>query len=328
MKEWINNKYHGLIFARTGIGECLNAVYSLRLFFKYSFRNNRLKKKENLKAFLIKQYHIIEKGLSLPNPRENFGIPKIKLLLTKTEQFEKWYGFDIDVSQPVRNCLSDYLKQNPNFDKKDKALKEKIVLLIKQYDVKINFGGTKKYEIEDLKRYTNIDYLKFVQSRSSVRDFKDEKVKMEDIRKAIDIARHTPSVCNRQSWKLHYYDNVELKNALLDLQHGSGGFTKSIQGLFIVTTDIQGFTKMEQNEVFVDGGLISMSLQLALHHLGIGSCGLNTCFPYTREKKVKKLGNIPEHERLIMMIGVGYWKDNFKVAFSQKKEVDEILVKH
>lgn len=131
-----------------------------------------------------------------------------------------------------------------------------------------------------------------------------------------------------RNWRLHYYDNTKLKNELLSLQHGSGGFIESIQGLFIVTTDIQGFTKMEQNEVFVDGGIISMNLVLALHNLGIGSCCLNTCFPYTRENKVKKLGGIPKNERLIMMIGVGYWKDTFKVGYSLKKNVDEILRLH
>src|SRR5690606_37542352 len=110
----------------------------------------------------------------------------------------------------------------------------------------------------------------FVRSRTSVRDFKDEMLRIQDIERAVDIARNAPSVCNRQNWRLHYFDNESLKNKLLDLQHGNTGFRDSIKGLFIVTMDIKGFTIMEQNQVFVDGGLISMNLVLSLHSLGIG----------------------------------------------------------
>lgn len=322
MKKWFINRYNGIIFGRTKIGEFFNATYSLRSFLKYSFSDRKLNEKENLKAFIIKQYHIVEKGLALPSPRENFGIPKIKL-------YENKYGYDYIISNPVRGCLKEYLEANPNLSNKDEKLKSSLVEFIntqKPEDKEI--GGTKLYTLSDLELATNIDFKRFVESRSSVRDFKEEKVDRADINKAVAIARNAPSVCNRQSWRLHYYDNTELKNELLNLQHGSGGFIESIQGLFIVTTDIRGFTKMEQNEVYVDGGIISMNLVLALHSLGIGSCCLNTCFPYTREKKVKVVGNIDKNERLIMMIGVGYWKDAFKVGYSLKKNVEEILKVH
>lgn len=328
MKKWIISRYNGVVFGRTKIGEYLNIFYSLRLFLKYRFTIGNFKEKDNLKAFLIKQYHIVEKGLALPAPRENFGVPKIKLLIAKTSKFEQDYGFDADVTIPVRNTIKEYLKANPNLALIDESLQKSLEDFVENSEVDDLIGGTKSMLKEDLNNFTNINYRNFVLSRSSVRDFKMSKVDREDIKKAIDIARHAPSVCNRQNWKLHYYDDSDLKTELLNMQHGNGGFTDSIQGLFIVTTNLKGFTKMEQNQVFVDGGLISMNLVLALHHFGIGSCCLNTCFPYTREIKIKKIGAIPESERLIMMIGIGYWKDEFKVAYSKKKDVEDILKIH
>lgn len=328
MKNWIINRYNGIVFGRTAIGEFLNSFYNLRLFLKYRFSSGNVRERDNLKAFLIKQYHIVEKGLALPSPRENFGIPKIKLLLTKTSRFEEEYGLDGDVSTPVRNTIKEYLKCNPNLASVDESLQKSLVSFISNSDSEDISGGTKSVLKKELKNFTSIDYRNFVLSRSSVRDFEILKVNRDDIKSAIDIARHAPSVCNRQNWKLHYYDDSDIKTKLLNLQHGNGGFTQSIQGLFIVTSNLKGFTKMEQNQVFVDGGLISMNLVLALHHMGIGSCCLNTCFPYTREIKIKKIGGIPENERLIMMIGIGYWKDEFKVAYSKKKNVDDILRIH
>lgn len=327
MKKWISNRYNGLVFGRTSIGEYLNTLYSLRLFLKYRFKSGSVER-ERSKAFLIKQYHIIEKGMALPQPRQNFGIPKIKVLLDKASKYEIKYGYDVDISNPIRNCLNEYLSRNLSLESTDNAVYKNIRDFINTSEIKNSCGGTKTVFKEELVKFTDFNYEDFISSRSSVRDFKIMKIDRTDINTAVRIARNAPSVCNRQNWKIHYYDNVQLKTELLNLQHGNGGFTDSIQGLFIITSNLKGFTKMEQNQVFVDGGLVSMNLVLALHHLGIGSCCLNTCFPYSREIKIKKLGSIPENERLIMMIGVGYWKDEFKVAFSTKKDVKEILTIH
>ena len=68
-----------------------------------------------------------------------------------------------------------------------------------------------------------------------------------------------------------------------------------------------------------------MNLVLALHSQGLGACCLNTCFPFTSEKNVKRVGNINANERLIMMIGIGNLKDNYKVAISKKKDLNEII---
>lgn len=199
MKQWFINRYNGIVFGRTSVGEYLNAIYSFRYFLKYSFTNSRLRRRENLKAFIIKQYHIVEKGLSLPNPRENFGIPKIKLLLSKIKMYEKRFGFDDVISVPVRGCLKEYLVANPNLAKKDNELKVALDMFLgEEKSQNHNIGGTKLYKEAELKSATNIDFKRFVETRSSVRDFKDIKVDIADINEAVEIARNAPSVCNRQ----------------------------------------------------------------------------------------------------------------------------------
>ncbi len=71
-----------------------------------------------------------------------------------------------------------------------------------------------------------------------------------------------------------------------------------------------------------------MSLILALHSQCLGSCAMNTCVPYVDEKEIKLIGRIPSNERLIMMLGVGKFKDEFKVPISCKKDVDQIASFH
>ena len=115
---------------------------------------------------------------------------------------------------------------------------------------------------------------------------------------------------------------------LLKLQNGNNGFNQSINKLLIVTSDVKRFTKLESNQIFVDGGLFAMSLLYSLHAQGIASCCLNTCLPYVDELSIKNEGDIPSSERLIMMIGIGMHKDTYEVAISDRDSVEEIILQH
>lgn len=71
-----------------------------------------------------------------------------------------------------------------------------------------------------------------------------------------------------------------------------------------------------------------MNLMLALHAVGLGSCPLNTCMPWIKESRLKQTADIPQHERLIMMIAVGNLSDEFSVAQSEKYPVVKFVRLH
>jgi len=329
MIHFFKEKIRGIVFGRTRLGEIANSFYDTFLFLKFSFFKNP-KSKTNRKSFLTKQYHIIEKGLSLPNPRQNFGISKIQTLINKSEKYICEYGLD-DFFIPIVGCLREYLSSNPELSNENESVYNEITNFINKYFAENSIkklGGTKLLLKKDIERLIDINYLEFVKSRVSIRDFSNKEIDSKDIEVAIEIARNTPSVCNRQNWFVHFYDKREIINELLQIQAGGSGFVDSIKALLIITSDLEGFTNLEHNQLYIDGGLFSMNLLLSLHSKAIGACCLNTCLPFTQEVKVKKIGKISKNERLIMFIGIGYLKDNFKVAYSQKKDVSDILVIH
>ncbi|MEP5341486.1 MAG: nitroreductase family protein [Algibacter sp.] len=317
-------KIHALIFWQTSLGDIANNIYGLKLFYKYSFKNNSFKSKESEIAFLTKQYHIVEKGLALPNPRLGFGKEKINLLLDKSKKYEEKYGEDKLVIS-IKNCLSEYIEFNKKNDIKIEGSYFDSILNFIGNSKQQDQGGTISINKSELKKVMSLPFESFVKSRFSIRDFSSKDVDVETIKKAVNIAKHAPSVCNRQSWKAHVYTKEEQILNLLKIQGGNNGFTQSINKLIIVTTNIKAFTTLENNQLFIDGGLFSMNLVLALHSQGIGACCLNTCFPFTSEKNAKQIGNIDVNERLIMMIGIGNLKDNYKVAISKKKDLNEII---
>ncbi len=323
MIKRIKAKLYSVIFWQTRLGEVINKLYDVRIFISNSFSQKNIKSKKSFEAFLTKQYHIIEKGLALPNPRKGFGIPKIEILIHKTELYINRFGED-RITQNIKETLNIYIQRNHEIEEINPIFFKKLNSFINGIPCS-NRGGVKKITKKEILKAIDFDFENFVKTRTSVRNFSAEEVMDREIFQAVENAKYTPSVCNRQSWKVHLYKERKLINQLLKIQNGSNGFSESINKLLVITTDTKKFTKLESNQVFVDGGLFSMTLLLSLHALKIGSCCLNTCLPYVDEKKIKKIGRIPNSERLIMMIGVGKYKDSFEVAISDRITVNEIV---
>ena len=321
----IKGKLYALFFWQSNIGEFLNIIYDLRIFLKNSFVVDGLNSKANYEAFLTKQYHIIEKGLSLPNPRKNFGVEKIKVLIEKTSAYKRKYGED-SLTKNIHDTLKIYLDRNESLEKDNPEFYNILKHFVDENKLYVEYsGGVKKTTKKDIFKSIDFDFQSFLRTRTSVRNFSTDNITDEEVIKAVELARLTPSVCNRQSWRVHYFKDAKVKEQLLKIQNGSNGFLDSINKLIIITTDTKRFTKLERNQVFTDGGMFAMNLTLSLHHQGLGSCCLNTCFPYVDEKQVKKIGGIPESERLIMMIGIGKYKDSFEVAISDRIDVKDII---
>jgi nitroreductase len=323
----VNNKIYSFLFWQTKIGIYLNKYYDVKLFCKYSFDKNKINSKQNLIASLTKEYHIVEKGLALPFTRSEFGKEKIINIIKTAKKYSANYG-ENDLIFSVKSCLLEYYDFNK---KNDVNLETDFFRQITDFigNVKISeYGGTKIVTKNEILSATNIDFEKFVKTRSSIRDFDSTPLSIESIEKAISLARYTPSVCNRQSWRAHLYTNKEKVLEVLSFQNGHGGFKESIKGLLVITTDVSMFTQLESNQVFIDGGLFSMSVMYALHHQAIGSCPLNTCIPFVDEIKLKEKVGINSSERVIMMIAIGNLKQEYKVAISHRRNLEDIIKHH
>lgn len=322
MIEKFKDRLKARIMWRSTWGEYLSKLYDIWVFTKYRFAEQTLRSRENYVAFITKQYHIIEKGMALPEPRKGFGKEKIEVLMSTVEEYEKNYGRD-HLSAYVRAVLQQYLERNAEFVNKE--FLQRIRDFVGSGEKTAKNVGTKQISLMAVREATSFDYSAFVNTRTSVRNFSDEPVNEQEVWDAFENARHTPSVCNRQSWKAYMFSGT-VKDELLRLQGGNQGFSQSIDKVLLITTDIRKFTQMESNQVYVDGGLFSMSVLFALHHKNIASCPLNLCKPFTDEQKIAGLAGVPLYERLIMMIGIGNYRDNFEVAASPKNKVEDILI--
>jgi nitroreductase len=178
----------------------------------------------------------------------------------------------------------------------------------------------------DVLRYTKADFSEFSKARFSIREFSDEPVPIEKITKAVKTAQKAPSVCNRQSSRVYVLSNRETIDNVFSIHRGNRGFSHLVDKLIIVTSDLAVFYGAgERNQAFIDAGIFSMSLMYGLHNVGLATCPLNWCTSGNNDRRLRRMIKIKDSESIILLLAVGNYRDEFKVAKSTRKPVEEIM---
>ncbi len=302
--------------------------YDFNRFCRYSSVVHRGNEREKLQALLVMAYHSLEKGLSLPSPRPGFGIKHINTLISRLNLYVNKYGFDCYVMASL-NALEAYNNFNINNGINNDYIDEYIRNLKSRLEINYEYelcSGTKTINKKEFIESSNVNFRKFFEARSSVRQYSEESVSSDYIKDAVKIALKTPCVCNRQSWKVRVFKEKENVKKILSIQEGAVGFAEKIGTLLIVSSDLSYFQSSgERNQCWVDGGLFSMSLLLALHSFGLVTCSLNWSKNSYIDNLLKETMDIPQSESIIMLISVGHPLHTFKVASSWRKPVEDII---
>lgn len=168
----------------------------------------------------------------------------------------------------------------------------------------------------------------FFKSRHSVRDFESTSIEPNVIRRAVELAQRSPSVCNRQSWHVYHLATREKINAVLSHQNGNSGFGHEVPTLLVVAADLRAFDSAEERyQHWIDGGMFSMTLIWALHSLGVSTCALNWSKGPLADISFRRTFPLEPSHSVIMMIAAGIANNSISVCSSPRPTVDEILTK-
>lgn len=292
-------------------------------YLKYS-RTYGVDNPTKLIGSIILQYHVIEKGLTMPETKLGFGKEKVISLCKDCLKFISKYGQEdeqvIHAIQVIRE-YENYHRVN-NF-----VIDEEISLSI----MKIKNSLKGEVEMSSQLKTSKTDYFKnvdssfhdFSNSRSTIRDFSNEEISISRIEKSLELARNTPSACNRQCWRTYVYTEKQTITRLLEAQGGNRGFGHLTNKLILITGELGLFCNTnERNQVFIDGGMYAMNLLYALHSYEIGACILNCSFDFDKEQEIKKFSGVAESQVLIAMIACGIPPDYFKIANSPRYNLE------
>jgi nitroreductase len=296
------------------------------LLIKHNASISTNKSKGKMQYTLLRENHVIEKGMSMKNPRIGFGQEKVMALLTKLDLYYYSYQDKAFLSYPLSTIKSyiELTNQNkieiPLIEKKFNELCEKSTTC--EFQKSAGIKEVSKFKIWEKSK---INFFDFVNCRHSIRYFSDELPDLKLIKEALKIAQRTPSACNRQAWKAYIFSNEKTYD-LLKWQGGANGFEKEIPLSILVTSNLNAFLSYEPHQAYVDGGMYAMSLIYALHSLGLGTIPLSMGFKAKKIEEIHQLFKIPENEIPIVIIGVGHLLEHFTVAASKRKSVNHTSV--
>lgn len=321
VSTWFKKRLYSLSLLKAFGGDCLR-------YARHGASPFRTPTREQLQAIVIMACHQLEKGMSLKNPRPGYGQEAAAHLLANAETYAAIYGTDwlTGVVAGTWQAYVDFNRQlgaevEPTLAGRSRRFLARLTTA----------GGTRagfrQVEKKDVLAKANIDLQGFYESRFSVRNFAPEGVDRSLIEKAVDLARKTPSSCNRQEWKAYAFYDRQTKDRLLELQNGHRGFGEQIAVLLLLTADLQGTNHVKQrNQAWIDGGMFAMSLVYALHSLGLGTCCMNLCHNRRTDRRIRSEAGIPDAEVMLMMVAVGHLPDTFRVAYSPRKPLADVLV--
>ncbi|MCZ0861188.1 nitroreductase family protein [Methanocorpusculum sp. MG] len=136
-----------------------------------------------------------------------------------------------------------------------------------------------------------------IQSRHSVRKFKEEEIPQEFIRKALECASKAPTGRNKQPWIFVVIKNKETLKKIAELAPNG----KFIEGAAV---GILVFGEADWKFTVEDCCAATENLLLALHAYGYGGCWIaGNQMPYT--DAVRELANVPETYTLISIVAAG-----------------------
>lgn len=318
-------------YARNFLLLIFNTIEDFKLYLKHSivFNKDGLHK---IECQLILDYHSIEKGLLFKKTKPRFAQqriinlhPRLALSLIKNNinrsQIRVAYQVMCEyyeLHQQSGVDISDYYTQVQYEDYK--------LTLGDAYTSK--FKGAIDYLKDDFYSQVKADFATFSSSRKSVREYTGELVSSSLIEQAITLALNTPSVCNRQACKVYLLEDKVRIDKLLTIQGGLTGYTQNVNQVLLLTVDRNYFyTVGERNQFYIDGGMFLMNMLYALHFYKIANCPANWGKVVQEEKKLAGIVDLPESEKIICVVPIGVAKDEFRVTLSQRRELNEVLIK-
>lgn len=313
-------------------------ISKTRISIREARRNHRILKspkyrKSRVEAEIVRNVHSIEKGLSIAAPRLGFGIAKIKELLALCETYRLLKSESLECLYFARDAIAAYLDFHAakNYvDENILALKteyEKFTATLPAGSAGKKFGGKETLTLADISFDLEQVELLF-NTRHSIREFSDKKVSDEDLEKAISLAQRCPSACNRQAVRVYSINGETFVNEMENGLQGIGGFASDVDKFLLITGKKSAYREVERNQFIVSASIFGAYLSLTLHAYKIANCLIQR--PLTPNKAWDKICNkykIPHDEQLVMLIGIGGYREETTVPVSRRYSLKSIYRK-
>ena len=168
-----------------------------------------------------------------------------------------------------------------------------------------------------------VDVLEAIKERRSVREYTDQTVSEDDIKKLIDAAQSAPTAGNTQLLELVVVKDAEIKRRLAEAAFNQS-FIQKAPIVIIVCADVsrsrKGYGGRGENLYSIqDTAASTQNILLIAHSLGLATCWVGAF----HDKNTAKAVNAPKNVKPFAIIPVGYPAG--MPSASKKRPVNEIV---
>lgn len=273
--------------------------------------------------------HTLEKGLGCITYKEKWGEEKaIRLLNLMSSYIDRGYdqsrfGFS-DAFAVLKSYIQHKKERGENINSIEDMYKK--ICSKKADNIQMCLAGKEIVNRENLDAFDSQAALNLLTVCRSVRNYAPMAVLENDIKEAVQNALRAPSACNRQPVKCYYTMDQHKIKMCDSLIPGNSAIKDKTPNFIIVTTSRQYFGLYEYNQWYVNGGIFLGYLRLSLHAKGIGNC-LYQWPINAEEKQLRSLYAIPETEKIIGIVGIGYFPERAHCIVAQRRAVEEVLIR-
>lgn len=308
------------------------AVYATKdavRFWRYASLSAYDRSHDQVVARIMYNVHALEKGLAHVRAwAPGRGHTAIRNLNDALTQYRR-QGYDTSAYAYMQgvSILQRYIERHAEAEHDTESLRRIVdgAVLAPTDPSRYAVAGVKTVKKTDPAENARKGFYELSRDRVSVREFSGRPIDDGAVLRAIRAADKTPSVCNRQGWRVYKTENTELIRRVLKHQRGFS-YEQMPETLLAITVSQSSFiSPVERNQAFVDGGLYSMSILYGLEAEGLGAVPLNACLYMRDRTAVVGLLDIDPAEEIIMFIAVGDHPEETIVPASDRKQAESVV---
>lgn len=144
------------------------------------------------------------------------------------------------------------------------------------------------------------EIIKAMEERRSIRKFKPEMPKKEDLQQIVEAGLYAANGMGRQATITVAVTNKELRDKLSAINCKIGGWDEGIDPFYGAPAILIVLAEKDWRNRVYDGSLVMGNMMLAAHSLGLGSIWIH---------RAKEEFEMPEYQQLLKELGVeGEWE--------------------
>jgi nitroreductase len=149
----------------------------------------------------------------------------------------------------------------------------------------------------------NMEKLKYILDRRSIRRFTDQKIDSEKIKSILTAAMYAPSAVNMQPWHFVVIDESSIMEKIMEI-HPHARMLQSASHAVVICGDEQ--LQHDDGYWVVDCGAATQNLLLAAQTLGLGACWVGLHPREERKAAFSRLLHLPSHVLPFALVALGY----------------------